>query len=119
MSGALEGLELRSTAIGDGLLRLTLEPVTVGEPGADEVIEQVEAAPINPSDLGLLLGPADMTTIRAEGTADRPVLVADIPPHLVRAVTGRLGQSLAVGNEGAGTVVRAGANVADMLGRKV
>ena len=119
MSGALEGLELRSTATEDGLLRLTLEPVTVGEPGADEVIVQVEAAPINPSDLGLLLGPADMTTIRAEGTAERPVLVADIPPHLLRSVTGRLGQSLPVGNEGAGTVVRAGANVADMLGRKV
>ncbi len=114
-----DGLELRSTIGDDNRLRLTLEPVDHGEPGPDEVIVRVEAAPINPSDLGLLLGPADMTTLRAEGTAEQPVLVADIPPQLARMVAARLGQSLAVGNEGAGTVVKAGANCADMLGRKV
>ena len=31
-------------------------------PGPDEIVVRVQAAPINPSDLGLLLGPLDPTT---------------------------------------------------------
>ena len=79
MDQTTSGLELRSLTTSDGQLRLSLEPVTPGAPGPDEVLVRVEAAPINPSDLALLLGPADVSTIRAEGTPDRPVLVADIP----------------------------------------
>ncbi len=119
MSEDLNGLELRSTMTADGQLRLSLEPVSLGEPGPEEVIVQVEATPINPSDLGLLLGPADVSTVRTEDVAGRPVLVADIPPKALRAVTGRLDRPMTVGNEGAGTVVRAGANVTGLLGRKV
>lgn len=119
MNEALKGLELRSLATSDGQLRLSLESVTLDEPGPDEVVVRVEATPINPSDLGLLLGPADVSTIRAEGTPDRPVLVADIPPQRLAGIRTRLDQPLPVGNEGAGTVVKAGSDVQQYLGKKV
>lgn len=119
MDEQLQGLELRSTVTADGLLRLSLEPVRRDEPGPDEVIVRVEATPINPSDLGLLFGPADIATMRIEPGPQRPALLADVPPQRLRAVEGRLDQSMPVGNEGAGTVVRAGANAAGLLGRKV
>ncbi|GGK15042.1 zinc-binding dehydrogenase [Luteimonas terricola] len=119
MDKTMSGLELRSLATSDGQLRLSLEPVVLDEPGPDELVVRVEATPINPSDLGLLLGPADVSTVRAEGTPDRPVLVADIPQQRLAAIRSRLDQSLPVGNEGAGTVVMAGRNVQHFLGKKV
>jgi NADPH:quinone reductase-like Zn-dependent oxidoreductase len=119
MTQALEGLEIRSLVTDDGDLKLSLETVTLDEPQADEVIVQVEAAPINPSDLGLLLGPADIATMRAGGTAERPVLTFTIPERRLGAVHARVGQSMPVGNEGAGTVLRAGPDAADLIGKKV
>jgi NADPH:quinone reductase-like Zn-dependent oxidoreductase len=119
MTDAFEGLEIRSLVTEEGDLRLSLESVTLSEPQADEVIVQVQAAPINPSDLGLLLGPADMATMRAGGTAERPVLTLTIPERRLGAVRTRMGESMPVGNEGAGVVVRAGADVSDMLGKTV
>ncbi|MBX3565121.1 MAG: zinc-binding dehydrogenase [Sphingomonas sp.] len=118
MADTLTSLELR-TRISAGELTLSLEPVEISPPGPDEVIVRVEAAPINPSDLGLLLGPADMSTLRAGGTADRPTLTASIPEARMPAMRPRLDQSLAVGNEGAGTVIQAGTNVQHLIGRKV
>ena len=119
MLDRLTGLELRSTVSSDGKLTLGLEPVTLDPPGPDEVIVRVEAAPINPSDLGLLLGPADMATLQPGGSADRPTLTAAIPQARMGAMKTRLDQSMPVGNEGAGTVVQAGENVAGLLGGKV
>jgi len=119
MPDRLTGLELRSTVSSDGKLTLALEPVTLDPPGPDEVIVRVEAAPINPSDLGLLLGPADMATLQPGGSADRPTLTAAIPQARMGAMKARLDQPLPVGNEGAGTVVQAGENVAGLLGGKV
>jgi len=119
MANPLTGLELRSTISSDGNLTLSLEPVTLAAPGPDEVIVRIEAAPLNPSDLGLLLGPADMATLQAGGTPDHPTLTAAIPPARMPAMKPRLDQSMAVGNEGAGTVVLAGENVAELLGKKV
>lgn len=119
MNEALKGLELRSLATSDGQLRLSLEPVTLDEPGPDEVVVRVEATPINPSDLGLLLGPADVATVRAEGTPDRPVIVADIPQQRLAGIRTRLDQPLPVGNEGAGTVIKAGSDAQQYLGKKV
>ncbi|MEO7692125.1 MAG: zinc-binding dehydrogenase [Sphingomonas sp.] len=118
MGEALTGLELRST-VTDGSLQLNLVDVTLDAPGPDEVIVQVEASPINPSDLGLLLGPADLATMQAGGTSDRPTLTASIPPQRMAMLSARLGQSMPVGNEGAGTVVQTGENAAHLLGRKV
>jgi NADPH2:quinone reductase len=114
-------LQLRSLVTADGKLELSLAEVATPEPAADEVLIRVEAAPLNPSDLGLLFGAADMGTARQSGTASRPVVVADIPEGLMKAMTARVGQSLPVGNEGAGTVVAAGAapEAQALLGRTV
>lgn len=119
MPDHLTGLELRSTVSSDGKLTLNLEPVALDPLDPDEVIVRVEAAPINPSDLGLLLGPADMATLQPGGSADRPTLTAAIPQARMGAMKARLDQSMPVGNEGAGTVVQAGENVAGLLGKKV
>ena len=113
------GRELRSTVHEGGTLRLTLEDVSVGVPGPDEVIVKVEAAPINPSDLGLLLGPADISTMRSVGAGSRPVLEFKVPEKRLAAVAARLGQALPVGNEGAGTVVDAGENARALIGKRV
>ncbi|HEU0045772.1 zinc-binding dehydrogenase [Sphingomonas sp.] len=115
----LTGLELRSLVTAGGELRLSLEEVTVAAPGPDEVVVRIEAAPINPSDLGLLLGPADLETMQAGGTADRPTLTLQVPPQRMGMLKARLDDSLPVGNEGAGTVVRAGANAQALLGKRV
>ncbi|TVV75469.1 zinc-binding dehydrogenase [Sphingomonas solaris] len=116
---ALTGLELRSLITVDGELRVSLEQVPVADPAPGEVVVRMEAAPINPSDLGLLLGPADPATFRAGGEVGSPVLIADIPRPAPASVAARIGQSLGVGNEGAGTVIRAGADVVHLVGRKV
>jgi NADPH2:quinone reductase len=103
-----DALQLRSLIKEDGTLELSLATVPTPEPGPEEVIVRIEAAPINPSDLGLLFGPADMTTARAGGSASRPVVTASVPERLMRTAAGRVGQSLPAGNEGAGVVVAAG-----------
>ena len=75
---AFKGLQLRSVVKHSGELELSLVEVETPAPKPDEVIVRVEAAPINPSDLGLLFGGADMSTARASGTADRPVVTASV-----------------------------------------
>lgn len=102
------GLQLRSTIKAEGELELSLARVAVPVPGPDEVLVRIEAAPINPSDLGLLFGPADMTTAKASGTAESPVVTATIPDKLMKGVAARVDQPLPVGNEGAGVVVATG-----------
>ncbi|MDX1383117.1 MAG: zinc-binding dehydrogenase [Thermoanaerobaculia bacterium] len=118
---AATSLQLRSTARSDGTLELSLAEVPVPEPGPDEVIVRVDASPINPSDLGMMFGPADLATVRAGGDADRPAVTADIPEALRRTVEGRLDQALPVGNEGAGEVIAAGSSeeAQALLGRTV
>ena len=103
-------LQLRSTVKKDGTLELSLATVEIPTPGEDEVVVRVEASPINPSDLGLLFGPADMSTAETSGTADSPVVTASVPEKLMRMVAGRIDQSMPVGNEGAGVVVDAGSS---------
>ena len=108
-SAIATGLQLRSLVRSSGELELSLAEVPVPQPGPDEVLVRVEATPINPSDLGLLFGAADLSTARQSGTAERPVVTASIPAGLMKAMAGRVDQSLPVGNEGAGVVVAAGA----------
>lgn len=105
-----KGLELRSLVKSDGELELSLAEVEVADPGPDEVLVRVEATPINPSDLGLLIGPADLSTLKAAGSKDRPVITATVPPAGLKALKARLDQSMPVGNEGAGVVIAAGAS---------
>jgi NADPH:quinone reductase-like Zn-dependent oxidoreductase len=111
------GLQLRSLIRPDGELELSLAATPVQAPGEGEVLVRIEASPINPSDLGLLLGPAEMSTLKAEAG----VVTAKVPPALMRAVAARVGQSLPVGNEGAGTVIAAGPDAASqaLVGRTV
>lgn len=115
---SLTGRELRST-VSDGILRLSLYEFAIGDLAPDEIVVKVEAAPINPSDLGLLLGPADVASMRSEASSDQPELVFDIPEARRPGVAARVGQSLSVGNEGAGTVVAAGEQAQEWLGRCV
>jgi NADPH:quinone reductase len=112
MAQTSTGLQLRSTVRQDGSLELSLVTVPTPEPKPEEVIVRMGAAPINPSDQGLLFGGADMSTAKASGTADQPVVTASISPAALKAMAGRVGQSLPVGNEGAGVVVQAGASPA-------
>lgn len=103
-------LQLRSLIRRDGVLELALAEEALPEPSANEVVVRVEAAPMNPSDLGLLFGAADMRTAQAGGTPDRPVITAPVPEAAMKSMTARLDQSMPVGNEGAGVVVAAGAS---------
>jgi len=110
MSDGNTGLQLRSLIKKSGELEISLLDVPTPEPAADEVVVRVEAAPINPSDLGLLVGAADMGTAKASGTKEAPVITATVPQGAMRAMGARIDQSLPVGNEGAGVVVKAGSS---------
>ena len=115
----LSGLELRSRITSGGLLELWLEEVQVPDPTAGKVLIRVEAAPINPSDLGLLIGPADLATLEAGGTPERPTATAEVPKARLGSVAARLDQAMPVGNEGAGVVVSAGPDAQEWVGRRV
>jgi NADPH:quinone reductase-like Zn-dependent oxidoreductase len=121
MSDGKSGFQLRSLLKKSGELELSLVDVPTPEPADDEVVVRVEAAPINPSDLGLLIGPADMSTAKVSGTADAPVVTAKMPEAAMRMMGGRLDQSLPVGNEGAGVVIRTGSSDAAkaLMGKNV
>lgn len=121
MKKNLQNFQLRSLVRDDNTLELSLVETEIPEPGPDEVIVRVEATPINPSDLALLLSRADISTARLSGTTERPVVTAEIPAMFMKMLAARLGQSLPVGNEGAGTVIAAGASDAAqaLLGKTV
>ncbi len=104
------GLQLRSLIKNSGELEISLASVPTPEPGPDEVVVRVEASPINPSDLGLLVGASDMTTAKASGTKDAPVITAKVPEAAMKAMAGRLDESMPVGNEGAGVVIKTGSS---------
>src|SRR6266851_9695097 len=94
------GLQLRSLIAKSGELELSLARVELPEPGPDQVLVKVEATPINPSDLGLLLGPADMTQATASGSGDGIVVTAKVPATALTALATRLDEPMPVGNEG-------------------
>jgi NADPH:quinone reductase-like Zn-dependent oxidoreductase len=115
------GLQLRSLIKKSGELELSLVRVATPEPASDEVVVRVEASPINPSDMGLLFGAADMTTAKLSGAGDNTVVTATVPASLMRTMAGRVDESMPVGNEGAGVVVKAGESDAAraLLGKTV
>lgn len=114
-------LQLRSLIRAHGDLEVSLQDVQISEPAPGEVVVRIEATPINPSDLGLLFGPADMGTAKVTGTQERPVLTARVPEKLMKAMAGRVDESMPVGNEGAGVVISAGSSAAAqaLLGKTV
>ena len=103
-------LQLRSVVDAEGTLRLSLQTVDVPVPSADQVLVRVDAAPINPSDLGLLFGGADMAAATFEGSGKSSTVTAPIASAVMRAMAGRIGESLPVGNEGGGVVAAAGSS---------
>ncbi len=105
-------IQLTSTINEDNKLTLALETIEMPKPGADEVVIRIEAAPLNPSDLGVLFSAADMTTATQSGTEESPVIAADVPAQFMPSLKTRVGKATAVGNEGAGTVVAAGSSPA-------
>src|SRR4030081_1392159 len=109
-SDGTTGLQLRSLIKKSGELEISLASVPTPEPGPDDVVVRVEASPINPSDLGLLVGAADMTTAKASGSKDAPVITAKVPEAAMKAMAGRLDESMPVGNEGAGGVGKTGSS---------
>jgi NADPH:quinone reductase-like Zn-dependent oxidoreductase len=117
----ISGLQLRSQISKGGELELSLSEVTTAEPGPDQVVVKVEATPINPSDLGLLIGPADMSTAKAAGSGAGTKVTAKVPGQALPFIAARLDQAMPVGNEGAGTVVKAGSSEAAqaLLGKTV
>ena len=114
-------IELISTISEDNKLEIALREIEIPQPGENQVVIRIEAAPINPSDLGVMFSVADMTTASQSGTADRPAIRADVPAKFMGAVKKRIGKAIPVGNEGAGTVVAAGSSAAaqNLMGKTV
>lgn len=100
--------QIRSTVTADGRLELSIAVTEMPVPASHEVLVRVEAAPINPSDLGLLLAMADVAAATSTDEGDRTVVSAPISPNVMKGLTARVGDSMPVGNEGAGVVVAAG-----------
>ncbi len=118
---ARTGLQLRSLVKSTGDLELSLTSVPTAVPAANEVVVRVEAAPLNPSDLGLLFAGADMTKASQLGTKDQPLVAARVPEAALKSMAARFDVSMPVGNEGAGIVVEAGSSEAaqGLLGKAV
>ena len=110
---------LVSTVTEDGKLRLWLQRLPLPPLADDEVLIRVEAAPINPSDQAVMFAFADLSTGRAAGTPEDPVFEADIPEAMLRMQKARVGKNLPLGNEGAGTVIDAGASARQLIGKTV
>jgi NADPH2:quinone reductase len=99
---------MQSCVHDNGTVECTLVEVELPEPGPDEVVVEIEAAPINPSDLGLMFGAADLSTVRAAERDGQPAVLLDVPDAAMRAMAPRVGHWMAVGNEGSGRVIAAG-----------
>ncbi|MEL0131558.1 MAG: zinc-binding dehydrogenase [Betaproteobacteria bacterium] len=114
-------LDLRSEITSDRQLVLSLVDADLPSPESDEIIVRVEAAPINPSDMGLLFGAADMANATQSGSSERPVVNADVPERFMGAMARRIDQSLTVGNEGSGVVIATGDSpeAQALIGKKV
>lgn len=112
--------EIRSKVTSEGNIEISIASAEKPVPTDDEVLIEVQAAPINPSDLGLLLSfAADLETINVSGSGDETVTSMKIHPALMSAMKPRLDESMQVGNEGSGVIVDAGANVKDLIGKTV
>ncbi|HAA98976.1 MAG TPA: NADH oxidase, partial [Alteromonas macleodii] len=98
--------QLFTLITSEGELQVSLKEVDVPEPKPHEVIVRMEASPINPSDMWPMFGPASLD--KATFDADKKALVAPVHKPLLNRIKSRLDQTLPIGNEGAGTVVKAG-----------
>ena len=109
--------QIKSKISKEGLLTISLDEVEVPEPGDDQVLIKVQATPINPSDLGLLVGPADVSSLKEVEKGS--VVEMKVPDGLIRSVAARFDQNLPVGNEGSGIVESAGKGAEHLIGKTV
>ena len=107
--------QITSTVTDAGKLEIAITESERPIPGDDEVLIQIEATPINPSDLGLLIGPGDINTLKAEDSK----IIMDVPKAIMGAMKPRLNKPMPVGNEGSGVVIEAGANAQELMGKVV
>lgn len=117
----MKTLQMQSCVHENGTVECALVDIDVAEPADNEVLVQIEAAPINPSDLGLMFGAADLSSARAIERDGQPALLLDVPPAAMRAMGPRVGHWMPVGNEGSGRVVAAGGHpdAQALIGRRV
>jgi NADPH:quinone reductase-like Zn-dependent oxidoreductase len=110
---------VRSEVCADGRIRLSFETTEIAPPAPDEIVVEMMASPLHPADIGLLLGPADLSTAVVSGHGADRVLTATIPPDRMAGLAARVGKPLAVGNEGAGVIVAAGASLGYLVDKHV
>ena len=116
----LKSKEIRSEITSEGKLNLSIVTSDVPTPGDDDVLIKVEASPINPSDLGLLISfAADLDSISYQGSGEDTVTTMGIHPGLMQSMKPRIDKSMKVGNEGGGVIVDAGKNVKNLIGKTV
>jgi NADPH2:quinone reductase len=112
--------EIRSNVTSDGNIEISIASVEKPVPAENEVLIKVEASPINPSDLGLLISfAADLDSLNVSGSGDETVAKMKVHPGLMKAMTPRLDQSMKVGNEGGGVIEDAGADAKQLIGKTV
>ncbi len=97
------GKQIFST-LADGKLTVEVSETEFPKPTGNQVLVEMEAAPINPSDLAILTSMADLEN--AEYSAGK--FVADMPEPFYSAQKARHSLRMPVGNEGAGKVIAAG-----------
>ena len=112
--------EIRSTVTSEGNIEISIVKVEKPVPLENEVLIKVEASPINPSDLALLISFAgDLNSLSVSGEGDSTVTKMRIHPALMRLMKPRLGQSMQVGNEGGGVIEAVGEKAKGLLGKIV
>ncbi len=112
--------EIRSNVTSDGNIEISIASVEKPKPAENEVLIKVEASPINPSDLGLLISfAADLDSLNVTGSGDETVAKMKVHPGLMKAMAPRLDQSMKVGNEGGGVIEGAGTGAEDLIGKTV
>jgi NADPH:quinone reductase len=111
----LTSRQVNSLVHADGTVELSIVDTPVPDPGPNDIVVRIEAAPINPSDLGMLFVGADLATVAASPSGVK----AKVPAAAMTSLAARVGDPLPVGNEGGGVVVDAGANAKHLIGRTV
>ena len=112
--------EMRSKVTKEGYMEISIIETQIPKPKGNEVLIKIEAAPINPSDLGRLLSyAADLSDINTmEGNHPAQIKIK-LKEKLMSPLKPRLDHSLSLGNEGAGVVVDAGSEAKEMIGKTV